>query len=202
MKIYGHPGSTCTRKAMMTAHETNTPFELVLVDLGKGEHKQPEHLARQPFGQIPTIDDDGFKMYESRAISRYIDGKAGGILTPKNPQARAIMEQWMSVETSNFAPHAMKFIYQFVFKREQTSEVLKAAGAALDTAYGVLERALADQSFLAGGIFSLAEIGFMPYLEYLTHTPAAAKLTEHPRVAAWWAAARQRPTWLQAISHS
>ena len=90
MKIYGHPGSTCTRKVMMTAHETNTPFELVLVDFAKGEHKQPAHLARQPFGQVPTLDDDGFKMYESRAISRYIDAKAGGVLTPKSLQARAL----------------------------------------------------------------------------------------------------------------
>jgi len=201
MKIYGHPVSTCTRKVMMTAHETNTPFELVVVDFAKGEHKQPAHLARQPFGQIPTIDDDGFKMYESRAISRYLDAKTGGALTPKDPQARALMEQWISVETSNFAPHAMKFIYHSVFKREQSSEVLAAAGAALDTAFAVLERALADQSFLTGGIFSLAEIGFMPYLEYLTHTPADAKLAAHPRGAAWWAAARKRPAWVQAISH-
>ena len=116
-------------------------------------------------------------------------------------QARALMEQWMSVETSNFAPHAMKFIYHSVFKREQSPEVLKAAGAGLDTAYGVLERALSEQSFLAGGAFSLAEIGFMPYIEYLTHSPAASKLAEYPRVAAWWSVIRQRPAWIQAIGH-
>ena len=184
---------------MMTAHETNTPFELVLVDFAKGEHKQPAHLARQPFGQVPTLDDDGFKMYESRAMARYIDAKGGGVLTPKSLQSRALMEQWMSVETSNFTPHAMKFIFHSVFKREQSSEVLKAAGDGLDTAYGVLERALAEQSFLVGGAFSLAEIGFMPYLEYLTHSQAASKLAEHPRVAAWWSVIRQRPAWQKVI---
>jgi len=78
MKIFGHPASTCTRKVLMTLNETKTPFELVLVDFAKGEHKQPAHLARQPFGQVPALEDDRFELYESRAMSRYIDGKAGG----------------------------------------------------------------------------------------------------------------------------
>ena len=90
MKIFGNPGSTCTRKVLMTAHENGAPFEFVLVDMAKGEHKQPAHLARQPFGQVPTLDDDGFAMYESRAMARYIDGKFGGALTPKDAQARAL----------------------------------------------------------------------------------------------------------------
>ena len=202
MKIFGSPGSTCTRKVLMTLNETATPYDLVLVDLAKAEHKQPAHLARQPFGQIPVLEDGGFQMYESRAIARYLDGKAGGTLTPKDPQARARMEQWISVETSNFAPHAMKFIYHGVFKREQTPEVLKAAGAALDTAFGVLEHALATQSYLAGDQFSLAEICFAPYLEYLPATPAAGKLAEHPQVAAWWSKVSSRPAWLKTVGRA
>jgi glutathione S-transferase len=199
MKLFGHPASTCTRKVLMTAHETNTALELVVVDFAKGEHKQPAHLARQPFGQIPAIDDDGFHLYESRAIARYIDGKRGGALTPKDLQGRALMEEWISIETSNFTPHAMKFIYHAVFKREQTPEVLKSAGASLDIVYGVLERGLAQGPFLLGKTLTIADICFAPYLEYLALTPAASKLTEHPRVAAWWSAISDRPTWHQTI---
>jgi len=111
IKLYGNPMSTCTRKVLATLHETQTPFEMNVIDLGKGEHKQPAHMARQPFGQVPAIDDDGFSMYESRAIARYLDGKAGGKLTPTDPKHRAKMEQWISVEVENFTPHAMKFVY-------------------------------------------------------------------------------------------
>jgi len=199
MKIFGHPGSTCTRKVLMTLNETKTPFEFILVDFGKGEHKAPAHLARQPFGQVPTLDDEGFKMYESRAMARYIDGKAGNPLTPKDAQARAMMEQWISIETSNFAGHAMKFIYQSVFHREQTAEVLATAGAGLDLAYQTMERQLATQPFLAGAQFSLADLCFMPYLEYLALSPAATKLTEHPRLAAWWTAVSARETWSKTV---
>jgi glutathione S-transferase len=200
MKIYGHPASTCTRKVLLTLHETNTPFELVLVDFAKGEHKQPPHLARQPFGQVPALDDEGFKMYESRAMARYIDGQAGSPLTPKDARARAVMEQWISLETSNFSSHAMKFIYHTVFGREQTPEVLKVAGAALDLAYATIQRQLASQPFLAGADFSIADLCFAPYLEYLTLTPAAAKLAEHPRVAEWWASVSARPAWIKTTA--
>jgi glutathione S-transferase len=49
------------------------PYEIVLVDLGKGEHKQPAHLAIQPFGKVPVLEDiDGTKIFESRAIMRYL----------------------------------------------------------------------------------------------------------------------------------
>jgi len=199
MKIFGHPASTCTRKVLMTLNETKTPFELVVVDFAKGEHKQPAHLARQPFGQVPTLDDDGFKMYESRAMSRYIDGKAGAPLTPKDARDRALMEQWLSIETSNFAGHAMKFIYQYVFRREQPADVLKSAGAGLDLAYTVMNERLTAAPYLAGQAFSIADICFMPYLEYLALSPAGEKLSEHPQVAAWWKKLSAREAWGKTV---
>jgi glutathione S-transferase len=198
MKLFGHPASTCTRKVLATAYETQTPFDFVIIDFAKGEHKQAAHLAHQPFGQLPALEDDGFGLYESRAMARYIDAKAGSPLTPSDLKGRALMEQWMSVETSNFTPHAMKFIYHSVFKREQTPDVLKAAGIGLDKAYEVLDRALAQGPYLVGKTFSIAEICFAPYIEYLALTPAAGKLVEHPRVGAWWAAVSERPAWRKA----
>jgi len=199
MKIFGHPASTCTRKVLMTLNETKTPFEFVLVDFAKGEHKQPPHLARQPFGQVPALDDDGFEMYESRPMARYIDGKAGSPLTPKDAHSRAIMEQWISIETSNFAGHAMKFIYQYVFKREQSPEVLEAAGAGLERAYAIMDKSLASQPFLAGETFTIADVCFMPYLEYLALSPAGAKLSERPHVAAWWTRVSGRDAWKKTV---
>ena len=183
----------------MTLNETNTPFELSVVDFAKGEHKQPAHIAHQPFGQVPALDDEGFEMYESRAMARYIDGKAGGQLSPKEAHARAIMEQWISIETSNFSAHAMKFIYHTVFRREQTPEVLKTAGTALDLAYQTMDKQLSSQPFLAGNEFTLADVCFAPYLEYLTLTPAAGKLAEHKNVEKWWAAVSSRPAWQKTI---
>src|SRR5690606_28531322 len=132
VKLYGNPYSTCTRKVLATLAETNTPFEYTVVDFAKGEHKQQPHLSRQPFGQVPAIEDDGFALYESRAICRYLSEKAESPLTPRNPKERAKMEQWLSIEASNFTPHAMKFIFHHIFKRPQEEAALEAARTGLE----------------------------------------------------------------------
>jgi glutathione S-transferase len=199
MKIFGHPVSTCTRKVLMTLIETNTPYELQVIDFASGEHKGAAHLARQPFGQVPALDDDGFALYESRAMCRYINEKARGALVPSDLRERARMEQWISVETSNFTPHAMKFIYLHVFHRPQTPEILDAATKGLDAALTIMERQLEATPFIAGASFSLADVSFMPYLEYVMGTPAKDVVAKYPHVVAWWNKISERPTWRKAV---
>lgn len=194
MKIYGHPMSTCTRKVLMTLAETNTPYDFVLVDFAKGEHKQPAHLARQPFGQLPALDDGGFGLYESRAICRYINEKAGGKLMPGDARGRATAEQWISVETSNFTPPAMKFILHHLFQHAQEPAVLEGAGKQLDTALGIMDAQLAKHPYLTGDALSLADIAFMPYVDY-TIAPVKDTYAKHRNVMAWWNRLSERPTW-------
>jgi glutathione S-transferase len=200
LTIFGHPGSTCTRKVLMTLAETAAPYELVSVELAAGEQKKPPHLSRQPFGQIPTIDDEGFSLYESRAICRYINERFQGNLVPVDIKGRALMEQWISIETSNFSPFAMKFIYHDVFKRPQDPAVLEAAGKSVETALRVMDARLAASPFLAGPQFSLADVSFMPYIEYAKATPLKTMLTKFPAVSAWWSQVGERPTWRRVTS--
>jgi glutathione S-transferase len=195
IKIYGAPGSTCTRKVLMTLAETKTPYELTTIDFAKGDHKKQPHLGRQPFGQIPVIDDEGFSFYESRAICRYINEKVGGSLVPGDIKGRALMEQWISIETSNFTPHAMKFVYNYTFKRAQDPAVLEAATKSLETAVGVMDAGLAKTAFVAGAQFTLADVCFMPYFEYAMGTPAKEVFAKYTHVSAWWNKVSERPTW-------
>src|SRR5262245_25798185 len=116
MKLYGNPMSTCTRKVLTVLAEKGHKAEFVLVDFAKGEQKQPAHLARQPFGVVPAIDDNGFQLFESRAICRYLDETLPGTkLTPADAKGRAIMEQWISIEQSYFTSAAMKVVRQGFF---------------------------------------------------------------------------------------
>jgi len=195
MKIYGHPMSTCTRKVLMTLQETGTPYDFVLVDFAKGEHKQEPHLSRQPFGQVPALQDGEFELYESRAMCRYINEKVNGALMPRDLRERARAEQWISVETSDFTGPAMKFVFHHIFQRTQTPETLETAGAQLDKALGIMDKQLASTAFIAGETFSLADICFMPYVEYGMSTPAKEHFAKHPHVAAWWSKVSERPTW-------
>src|SRR5262245_3509600 len=118
MKILGHPLSSCTRKVLMTAAEKAARLEVIPVDLFTGEHKQPAHLAHHPFGVVPVLDDDGFVLYESRAIVRYLDGKLpGAALTPATLHARARMDQWLSVDQAYVAPHVRALAVQRIVRK-------------------------------------------------------------------------------------
>ncbi|KAJ7120174.1 thioredoxin-like protein [Mycena epipterygia] len=75
LKIYGASQTTSTRRVGTVLYEAKVPFELIEVDFKNGQHKTSAHLQKQPFGLIPYIDDDGFILYEARAICRYIAAK-------------------------------------------------------------------------------------------------------------------------------
>lgn len=197
IKLFGHPGSTCTRKVLFTLNETNTPYELTLIDFTKGDHKAPAHVARQPFGQMPALEDGSFAMYESRAMARYIDEKAGHKLTPKDAQGRARMEQFISIETSNFSSHAMQFVYVAVFKRDVPAEKMAEAGTKLELCCSVLDKQLAStKAFLAGDELSIADICYAPYIEYaMAHPDAKAIFGKHTHMTAWWNRVSERAAW-------
>ena len=195
--------STCTRKVLTVLAEKQAKFEFVTIDLGTGGHKKPEFLVHQPFGQVPALEDGDFRMYESRAMIRYIDETVPGqSLTPKDPKGRATMEQWMSVETSNLTPHAMTYIYEYFMnpsrgKPTDTAKV-EAAKPKLELALDVMNKQLAKGPHLLGDQFTLADVCFMPYFEYAMGTPAKDVIGAHANVVAWWNRVSERPSWKTA----
>ena len=205
MKIYGNPMSTCTRKVLTTLAEKQAKFEFVTIDLGTGAHKKPEFLARQPFGQVPVLEDGDFQMYESRAIIRYLDETLPGqSLTPKEPKGRAVMEQWISIETSNFTPQAMAYIYQYFFApmRGQQPDLAKieAAKPKLETCVQIMDKQLAKGPHFTGDQFTLADICYMPYFGYAMGTPAKDVINAHTNVSAWWKRVSERASWKTATA--
>jgi glutathione S-transferase len=200
MKVYGHPLSTCTRKVLATLAEKGQKAEFELVDILAGAGRAPEHLARQPFGQIPVLEDNGFMVYESRAICRYLDEVLPGEkVLPHDPKARAAVEQWISVETSNFTPTAMTIIVETVFSKMRGAEPdaakVEAARQKLGTTLDIMEKQLSGNTFIAGAHFSLADICFLPYIEYLFFGGQGDLITSRPNVSAWWTRCSERPSW-------
>ena len=203
MKVFGHPASTCTRKVLCTLAEKGAPFEFVVVDITKGEQRSPEHLARQPFGVVPALDHDGFALYESRAIARYLDAVLPGTsLTPSDAKARAMMEQWISVEHSYFSPHAMKAVlniwYSSMQGKQPDSDVIAKGLSDATRALDVLDKHLAGREFLVDS-FSLADVMYLPYLQYLQDMQINSIVTERANVLAWWKRIEARPSWQKAI---
>jgi len=200
MKIFGNPMSTCTRRVVMALHEKQAKFELGMIDFTKGEHKGAENLARQPFGQIPSLTDGDFTLFESRAMIRYIDETVPGqSLTPKDPKAHALMEQWISVEMEQFNPGAAGIVGQEIFAPMMggKTDAAKAdeAKKKLATVLPVLDKHLAKGPHFCGDQFTLADVCYMPYTAYALNTSAKELILSHTHFAAWWNRVSERAAW-------
>lgn len=200
MRLYGHPISTCTRKVLTVLHEKEARFDFTIVNLFTGEHKRSEHLERQPFGQVPAIEDEGLQMFESRAIMRYLDRRLPGTsLIPADPRENARMDQWLHVEQSYFTPGALSIIKQLYLGKmagqEPDMDVVAKSKVDTERALDVAERELATRPYFAGNAFTLADISWMPYVEYLFPSGMGELITSRPAVSAWWERVRSRPSW-------
>ena len=203
MKVYGHPLSTCTRKVFVTLAEKGLSAELFEVNLFTGEHKKPAHLGRHPFGVIPVIEDDGFVLYESRAIIRYLDNRAPSRpLKPRSPKATARMDQWLSVDQSYVAPHVRALAVERIVKKHARAAAdgaaISAAEDALRLAFTAFDRALEEGPFLAGESFSLADVSLMPYVGALEAVGSPGLVDGLRRLGAWWSTVSERPSWKAA----
>jgi len=203
MKIFGNPMSTCTRRVLMTLAEKQAKYEMVALDFAKGEHKAPANLARQPFGQIPSLEDGDFTLFESRAMMRYIDETVPGqALTPRDPKTHALMEQWISVEMEHYNQAVAPIVYEalFVPMFGGTSDATKIETLIKDKltpCLAVLDKHLAKGPHFVGDQFTLADICYMPYTDYAMNTPAKDLLLSHANFAAWWKRVSERTAWKQ-----
>ncbi|KAJ7495282.1 glutathione S-transferase [Mycena latifolia] len=199
LKLYGHPFSPCTRRVATALFELEIPFEFIEVDVVKREHKSPAYLEKQPFGQIPYIDYDGFILYETRAIARYLAAKypVKGLI-PTEPKANAIFEQAASAELTNFDPAASKLGFETVLKEMFTGQ--KADKAIVDEQLAILDKKLdaynailGKTKYLAGDSITLADLFHIPYAPLLA-AGGIDIMTRKPNVARWYNELIARPS--------
>ncbi|KAI5121724.1 hypothetical protein M0805_009017 [Coniferiporia weirii] len=208
LKLYGQPFSPCTQSVIVTLKELNVPYELVPVNVLIGEHKSADYLAsKQPFGQIPVlVEEDGFKLYESRAIARYLIAKYGrdsGLIPTGDVKKIGLFEQAVSIESSNFNPSASAFaaekIFNPMFGVKGDDDRAAKQGKTLEEKLKVYEIILSKQKYLAGDELTLADLLHLPHGAYITNYAGFTGLKATPNVARWWADITSRPSW-QAVA--
>ncbi|KAF9067230.1 glutathione S-transferase [Rhodocollybia butyracea] len=207
LKFVGHSYSSAALRVAVVLHEKKIPFELILVDLAKKEQKTPEFLGKQPFGQVPYIDDDGFILYESRAICRYLAAKypdQGPKLLPSGHDLResALYEQAASIELQNFHEYAEKAWIEAILKPKTGAEpnqaVIDDAVATLNDKFDVYEVILSKQRYLAGDELTIVDMFHLPYAARLVEFGCTLMTTKGPNVTRWWNDISSRPSW-QAV---
>jgi glutathione S-transferase len=179
--LYGNPLSNYVRAARMVCEEKGVEHELVTIPSLKAL-KEPEHLARHPFGKVPTLEHGDVSVFETSAICRYIDEAFDGpSLQPSDPATRARMEQWISVTNAYLDTDVMRrFVLHYFFPRGPEG---KPDQARIDKAlpdirrdFEVLDRALANADYLAGDQLTIADLMLAPIISLGLATPEGDQL--------------------------
>ncbi|KAJ6538086.1 glutathione S-transferase [Mycena capillaripes] len=204
LKLYGSPSSGGgTASVAMVLVEKQIPFEYIPVNLSAGEQKTAEYLAKNPFGQAPVLDDDGFLLYESRAICRYIAEKyegQGPALIPTELKAKALFEQAASIEFANFEPYVQTIYFETSLKPMLKIPVdqagLDRAISELSAKLDVYEIILGKQKYLAGDELTLADLFHIGFGPTIARGGCDLLTSKGPNVARWWKDITSRSSWL------
>ena len=202
--LHGPAYSTYARTVRLALEEKGVAYTLDEVDLFKGGSQTPEHLARQPFGKVPALTHDGFVLYETFAIVRYVDEAFDGpSLQPADARARARMTQICAViDSYTYANAIGKAFWQAAIVPMQggaPDQAVMAEGLAkADTSFAAIEALCVGGPFLCGAAISLADLHLLPVVDYFASVPAGrAVLDKHPKLAAWAAGMATRPSVLK-----
>ncbi len=197
--LHGYHYSVYNRIARLALLEKGVAHERI--EVNPFTDIPAEYLALHPFGRVPALIHDGFALYETGAITRYVDrGFAGPALQPAEPHALARMDQMMSViDSYAYWPMIRQVFSHRVFRtaagRAVDEEEVARGLADAPKALGALEDLAAPEAFLAGPELSLADLHVGAMIAYFALAPeGAAMLENYPRLAVWWATISRRPS--------
>ncbi len=199
MVVYGVPGSPYVRAALLTLEEKGADYDIV--GMAPPAIKQQPHLSRHPFGRIPAFEHDGWILYETQAIMRYVDAVLPGPrLQPEEPRTAARMNQLMGITDWYVMPQVSAPITRnrVVAPRFNRPVDEAAIAAALPTArhcIAEIARLVGAGPWLAGEALSLADLLLAPHLSMFALAPEGAEiLHEHANLQEWLARLEARPS--------
>lgn len=191
--VYGTPQSTYVRTVRLLLEETGADYNLKGVDIFNGENKSAEYLAKNPFGKVPTLEVDGELLYETAAITDYLDTVlAGSKFSPSEPLLLARMRQIMAIIDSYlYSPAIRTIVIQRLIVPSQGGETdeeqVKNAVAPAQTALKAIESLNIGSPYLLGSEVSIADFYLIPIFIYLSQTPEFDSITaQTPKIRTWW----------------
>jgi glutathione S-transferase len=161
LKILGRKNSSNVQKVIWACEEMHLPYAREDIGGSFGRNKDPEYLALNPNGTVPTIVEDGFSMWESNAIVRHLASRHGvGTLWPKDANERAHADQWMDWQQTVVLSGMMPLFIQLVRVKpeERDANLIKASRDKVSAAFAILDKQVAKNTFVAGPRFTMGDI--------------------------------------------
>jgi glutathione S-transferase len=200
LKVWGRNTSSNVQKVMWAVGEMGLPHERIDIGGPFGKNKEPPYLAMNPNGLVPTLEEeDGFLLWESNSVVRYLAAKHGSDLEPADLRTRAHAQKWMDWQLSVMGP-AMHPVFWGLVRTppdKRDPKAIEAGKQRAAEAAKILDAQLAKTQFLAGDAFSYGDIpvGIMSR-RYRDLVPERPDFKNFER---WYAALAARPAFQQHV---
>ncbi|XP_013137222.1 PREDICTED: glutathione S-transferase 1, isoform D-like [Papilio polytes] len=183
IKLYYYPVSGPARIALMAARLIGVPIQLEIVDLMKKEQYSEVYLKINPQHCVPTLDDDGFILSESRAIACYLADKYGtdDTIYPKDLKKRAIVNQRLYFECSTLLVKMRAICHPILFNIE--TEIKKNLRDDFNASLSILEKYLTDSEWVAGEHVTIADTTIFASISGIFAT--GWDLSSFPNIQRW-----------------
>lgn len=160
-RLWGRSSSVNVQKVIWALEELAVPYESIEAGGAHGIVDEARYRAMNPNGLVPTLEEDGFVLWESNAILRYLaDAHGGALAFPDKPRERALIDQWLDWQATAFTPAMRDAFLQLVrvAPEKRNAGLIEASRAAGERCAALLDRHLAGTPYVAGERFSIADI--------------------------------------------
>ena len=176
-------------KVSIALEEMGLPYEVRVIDFATLEQKSDWYLKLNPNGRIPTLDDNGFVMFESGAILIYLAEKTGRFL-PRDVQGRSRVIQWLMFQMSGVGPMMGQANVFFRYFPEKIQSVIDRYQREVTRLFGILDLQLASHEYVAGD-YSIADMALWPWVS--GYEWSGVSVAEFPNLQRWLALVGARP---------
>ena len=201
LRIWGRVNSVNVKKVMWCIGELGIPFERIDAGMEHGVVGSPDYQAMNPNARVPTIDDDGFVLWESNAIVRYLSLKYSlGKLCPEDQRQRADSDRWMDWSTAQLAPTFREVFWGTVRTAPEKRDLalIEKNRAATANTLDIVDRQLGKAPFIAGDRLTIGDIPLGCYVNLWMRMPI--ERPAHPNLNAWHKRLLERPAFTSWVN--
>ncbi len=203
LKLHVAPPSPRAFKVLAVARHLGLEFELCSVDLLNGEHQRPEFTRLNPNQKMPVLEEDGFILWESNAITQYLASrKPEGGLLPSDRRGHADVTRWQFWESAHWDPACATLIFERLLKKlfgqgDPTPSQVEKGETEMRRFGGVVNGWLAGRRFLCGDRLTVADFSVGSWLNYAQ--PAGYPIQDFAEINRWYAGLMELPAWRESI---
>ncbi len=196
-RLWGRLTSVNVQKAVWGLDEAGLAYERIAAGGAHGIVADPEYRALNPNGLVPTLEEDGFVLWESNAILRYLAAISPALALPDDPRAGAHVEQWLDWQATSFTPAMRDAFWQLYRSSAPDRSVIVASVAKTEAMAAILDAHLADRAYMVGDRFGIADIALACAAHRWLNLPTDR--IERPALRRWYERLAARPAAARAL---